>query len=74
MRYEADWDLSTIPDEIMSSEWGRRRAAKRKTRGGPPRKPTPCPRCGVTCPTAKDARMHCVRIYPSARLSASVKI
>lgn len=34
MEYNAKWDLSTIPDSILRSEWGRRNAGKRKTKKG----------------------------------------
>lgn len=39
----------------------RRLAALRKTHGGPPRKPTPCARCGAQCDSARGARAHCPR-------------
>ena len=39
MTYDATWDLSTIPPDILKSEWGRRTNLLRVTRGGG-RKPT----------------------------------
>ena len=34
MNYDAQWDLSTIPDNILRSEWGRRNVGKRKSKRG----------------------------------------
>lgn len=58
-RYSPGWDLSTIPDEKLKSEWGRRTAAQRKTRkGGRPPVLTACPRgCGATG-SAREMRAH----------------
>jgi hypothetical protein len=48
-KWSDDIDPATIPDEVLTSEWARRRAARRKTFGagtGRPRKLTACPGCG----------------------------
>jgi hypothetical protein len=34
--------------------------ARNKRRAGPPRVPSPCPRCGVICSTGRTAYRHCV--------------
>ena len=40
--YKESWDLSTIPDAPLKSEWARRNNAKRITRsGGPKQKDDP---------------------------------
>lgn len=47
MNYRATWDLSTIPDSALKSEWARRSVAKRTTHaGGKPKVMRPCPKCG----------------------------
>lgn len=63
-RYSPDWDLSTIPDDKIRSEWGRRTAALRAVKTGgrnsPGRPPvlTACPRgCGATG-SAREMRAH----------------
>jgi len=33
--------------------------ARKHFRGGRPRKPTPCPKCGAACPSARAALGHC---------------
>lgn len=43
------FDMASIPDDVLASEVGRRRVAKRKTAGkggGRPKVLRPCPRCG----------------------------
>jgi hypothetical protein len=34
-------------------------AARKVRRGGRPRVPTPCPRCGAMCPGRRLADVHC---------------
>jgi hypothetical protein len=44
----------------LTSRQARKLAAMRKThRGGRPRIPTACPRCGVLCASARKAQAHC---------------
>lgn len=41
-------DLSTVPDDVFTSEWARRQSAKRQTYGagtGRPKTLRPCPNC-----------------------------
>lgn len=59
-----DWNLSTIPDPALRSEWARRNAWKATTGGarpgaGRPSVPTRCERCGEIQPSARAAWMHC---------------
>jgi hypothetical protein len=58
MQYRETWDLSSIPDQQLHSELGRRRAAARSVYAGPPRKLRPCPRCGVLCGAAELRYQH----------------
>lgn len=46
---------------MKPSTMGRKLAALRKHHGGPPRKPTPCARCGAQCESVTAARLHCRR-------------
>lgn len=43
--YNDNWDLSTIPDKILRSEWGRRSAGKRKSKKGGYRVSCSCGLC-----------------------------
>jgi hypothetical protein len=44
----------------LSPSQAREMAAARKTNaGGRPRKPTPCPKCGKRCKSARQAQGHC---------------
>jgi hypothetical protein len=44
----------------LTARTARKMAAARKhCRGGRPRKPTPCPKCGVPCDSARRALAHC---------------
>lgn len=46
MRYKRDWDLRTIPDDLLRAECGRRNALKRVTcNGGRPANQSHCPFC-----------------------------
>lgn len=33
-KYTNCWDMSSIPDDVLKSEWARRNSAKRKKRAG----------------------------------------
>jgi hypothetical protein len=51
-------DMSTIPDEVLFSEIGRRRVAKRDPKNaGPPRVLRPCEWCGKEF-GAREMRRH----------------
>ena len=42
MKFRPEWDLATITDDALKSEWARRNQAKRVTRsGGPKQKDDP---------------------------------
>jgi hypothetical protein len=59
-KWTEDIDPASIPDEVLTSEWARRRAAKRKTFGagtGRPPKLRICPGCGREF-SATDIRKH----------------
>ena len=44
----------------LTTRAARKMAAARKVyRGGRPRKPTPCPKCGSPCESARRAQAHC---------------
>jgi len=44
----------------LTSRAARKMAAARKTyAGGRPRIPTPCPKCGRPCASARKAQAHC---------------
>jgi hypothetical protein len=65
--YRPTWDLSTIPDDRLRSEWGRRNSGRRKvkrggTSGGRHPQPTPCGKCGLPCPSVGAAIMHCRKL------------
>lgn len=48
---------------MNTSDAARALAKQRKTHGagsGRPKKPTPCPRCGVKCAGAREAWAHCL--------------
>lgn len=60
MTYRETWDLTTIPDQPLYAEVGRRNAGRRKSvgrNGGRPRKLTACPQCGQHF-SARDMREH----------------
>jgi hypothetical protein len=53
-------------------------AARKNFRGGRPRKPKPCPRCGTPCASTLEAAAHCVgpdwqKRVKVARLRAQAK-
>ena len=55
-------DPSTIPDQVLTSEWGRRRSARRRTIGwgkstGRPKVLKICPRCKAQM-GARELRAH----------------
>lgn len=55
-------DPSTIPDDVLRSEWARRSSAKRKTFGagtGRPKKLTPCGKCGAMLGVAEKRKHSC---------------
>jgi hypothetical protein len=61
-KWSADIDPSTIPDPVLTAEWGRRRAAKRKTFGagtGRPKKLQTCPHCGGEFGVAEMRKHRC---------------
>jgi hypothetical protein len=46
MKFIETWDLSTIPDDRLRAEWGRRNSSRRKTFGGGRNRSTlACPFC-----------------------------
>jgi hypothetical protein len=54
------FDISTVPDDVLMSEFQRRRSSKRETYGagtGRPKIMRPCPKCGVEF-SATDMRPH----------------
>lgn len=46
MNYSTKWDLTTIPAELLSREYWRRRATKQAAPMGRPKLPR-CPKCGA---------------------------
>lgn len=55
-------DPATIPDDVLVSEWGKRRAAKRRTFGagtGRPKVMRPCLDCGVEFSASEMRKHHC---------------
>ncbi len=47
MQFQPEWDLSSIPDELLRKEWGRRNSYRRQTRkGGKKTKFRKCGFCG----------------------------
>jgi hypothetical protein len=63
--YSSRWDLSTIPDAELASEWGRRRSAKR-TEPPTPKLLRACPHCGKPF-GARDMRVHIPRCHKNKR-------
>lgn len=62
MNYKPTWDLSTIPDDLIIQEAGRRRAAMRQTysggrNGGRPPVTKRCP-CGAMTKQRAKLRNH----------------
>lgn len=45
VKYSPRWDMTTVPDDVLYAEVGRRNSAKRKTHGAGPGRPPTCP-CG----------------------------
>ena len=58
MKYQASWDLSTIPDDQWASEHGRRNRAKAPRATNVNLKP--CPSCGTKL-TARQRRQPCIK-------------
>ena len=59
--YTPTLDMSTIPDEVLYAEVGRRRVAKRPEGvGGRPKVLKECPHCGKDF-GARDLRKHVAR-------------
>lgn len=44
---------------LAAKRWEQASAEERKAVGQLRAKPTPCPKCGLTQPTARQARTHC---------------
>jgi len=66
-------DMSTIPDEVLQSEFSRRAQAMRKTfAGGRPAVLRPCPNCSKEFGAA-DLRKHRARCPKRARARAKPK-
>ena len=62
--YTPSWNLTTIPDDLFFSEYGRRRSHLRRkftggSNGGRGKVPTPCPRCEELCKSWRAAQRHC---------------
>ena len=57
MNYTPHWNLSTIPEDALKSEWARRSVARRQKAVGPPKVLHPCPKCGVKF-GVRDLRKH----------------
>ena len=56
--YTPKLDMSTIPDDVLYAEVGRRRVAKRPEGvGGRPKVNYPCPHCGLEF-GARELRKH----------------
>jgi hypothetical protein len=65
-------DPASIPDAVLTSEWARRNAAKRRTYGagsGRPKIMRPCPTCGVEF-SASDLRRHRCKTTSDPALSS----
>src|SRR5262245_903657 len=63
-KWSDDIDPGTIPDHVLTAEWGRRRAAKRTTFGagtGRPKKLKVCPTCGGEFGVAEMRKHRCGR-------------
>jgi hypothetical protein len=56
MEYRDSWDLSTIPDELLTAERNRRVSAQRKE-PPTPKILRPCPKCGKPF-GARELRIH----------------
>jgi hypothetical protein len=59
-RWTQAFDMTSIPDDVLMSEFQRRRSAKRETYGagtGRPKIMRPCSKCGVKY-CATDMRPH----------------
>lgn len=69
MIYRRTWELSTIPDDALYAEVGRRRGSKRKAKSGPkPKLNAVCPDCGAATSqwALKRGRQHVCIGYPDA--------
>lgn len=67
-------DPATIPDAVLTSEWARRNAAKRRTFGagsGRPKVMRRCPDCGVEFSTS-DLRRHRCKTTSTPVLDGSI--
>lgn len=65
MEYSEDWDLSTIPDQALWSEVGKRRAKGTggiRVKAGRKVKPTRCTRCGEIVTATEARRGHGCKI------------
>jgi hypothetical protein len=51
-------EVELTPEEIKTL-WSSYTTSLRQTLGGPRRTPRPCPNCGMTCDTAREAWSHC---------------
>jgi hypothetical protein len=51
-------EAELTPEEIKTL-WSSYTTSLRTTLGGPKRTPRPCPSCGMTCDTAREAWSHC---------------
>ena len=60
MKYTSKLDMTTIPDEVLWAEIGRRRVAKRPEAHGKPKVMRPCPHCGIEF-GAREIRVHLPR-------------
>jgi hypothetical protein len=71
-RWSDSIDPSTIPDGVLTSEWARRQAAKRKTFGagtGRPKIMRRCPICQSEMSATELRRHHCQIMPPRSWLS-----
>jgi hypothetical protein len=48
-----------MPRKLTTREARAMAAARENKRGGRPRVPTACPKCGAACKTARGAQAHC---------------
>ncbi len=63
---------SLLPEAVILQAAGSISSARRITigrKGGRKPLPTPCPRCGVECPSFTSAREHCRKQRAQKRLS-----
>jgi hypothetical protein len=59
MNFQAQWNLSTIPDELLRAEWARRNSHRRNTfAGGRPPAELQCPFCHEEPFTTIELRGH----------------